>query len=137
MIIKFFLPLPPSLNVALRSHWSSRKRWQDEMDELVYFEIRRHFKEPIPDWGKVKVKYTVYSNWMMDAENRVMVIKYGNDAIVKSGLIKDDSPRYISYELPKFKWSGERKVEVEIRRVREGMKNRGEKGGLDKKKRMW
>lgn len=117
--ITFYVPLPDSLNVTLRSHWSKRYKAQQEINEVTGWEIRRHFKSAIPDWGKVKAKFLIYSNKMMDADNRIMTIKTLADAFVKSGLIRDDTDEYISYELPNMvidprASSDSRRVKVEI-----------------------
>ena len=116
-IIKFSLPLPPSLNQYLGLHWAARGGIKDEIYADTYVEIRRHFKEAIPDWGKIYVKFTIFSNRFMDKDNRVVVVKTIVDAIKNSGLIKNDTEEYIDYELPGLVLdpkNPERRVKVEI-----------------------
>lgn len=117
--ITFYVPLPDSLNVALRQHWSKRHKAQQETDTIVYLSIRQHFKTAIPCWKKVKVKFTIYSNRFMDADNRIMTCKVCVDSIRNAGLIADDTDEYISYELPNMvidprASSESRRVKVEI-----------------------
>ncbi len=103
--IKFTLPVKyfVSLNPYIRWHWSKRARLQKELDDLVYLEIRSKFKTPVPMFPMASLKVIAPARYYQDTDN-----VYGGchkmlaDAIKKTGLIQDDSPKFLKHEEPEF-----------------------------------
>jgi Holliday junction resolvase RusA-like endonuclease len=117
VVMKITLEIPSKYivtgNTFIRMHWARRRKLQEEIDNIVYYKIRSNFKSPIPVWEKVAVKYTLISRRQADFDNYYGFIKPINDAIVKSGLVPDDSPQHLDLLKSAFA-VGERKVIVDI-----------------------
>ncbi len=116
--IRFTVPaeLVLSLNRTQRMHWAARGRKQEDMDNLVYYEIRSCFKSAVPQYQKVRVKMTLFSRHVMDCDNILGGTgKHLHDAIVKTELVPDDKPDYMTMEKPEFEYHKDlREIHVEI-----------------------
>lgn len=123
--IQFTIPagLVLSLNRTQRMHWGKRSRLQEEMDNLVYYEIRSHFASAVPSHDHATVKMTLYSRHMLDHDNLMGGTgKFLHDSIVKVGLVPDDNPRYLEMQAPEFEYDKHRR-EIEVTITVEEAKN--------------
>lgn len=106
--LPFALPGLNSKGGLMRSHWSSRNKlkeaiqWEIIGQGIVQFE------------GQVRIEYTRYSKRLMDFDNLAASSKHIFDALVKCGVIADDSPKVIP-ECPKWlQEKGEPRTEIKI-----------------------
>lgn len=77
-------------------------REKDRFCRDIYILLCEQLGCPLPKFKQAKVKYTIYSSRIWDADNRVPIIKICNDALVRAEIIPDDSPEYLEYGLPEF-----------------------------------
>ena len=118
-MISIEVPLPDSLNKYLTKHWAVRSKEKNELCQDIYYMLCEQLKCPLPTWKKARLKYTIHSSRMTDADNRVIIPKLVNDCIVRAELVPDDSPKYLEYGLPEFVYDKENRfVIVEIEEVR-------------------
>lgn len=87
---------PPTLNVMLREHFGARKKRTKEWIEAILYFV------PNPGhWAKYSdIKATVemcrgFCGRSPDWDNVAASIKCPLDALVRLGILKDDSPKYI------------------------------------------
>lgn len=115
MKISFNIDLPDSLNRWHNKCWQAKMREKDKFCSDIDILILEQTGCPMPRYEKAKIKYTIHSSRLWDADGRVTICKIVNDAIVRAGLLKDDSPKHLEYNLPEFKVDKtKRMVEVEI-----------------------
>ena len=114
MIIKFRIDLPDSLNKWKDKCWQAQMREKDQFCKDIYYLLLEQTGCPMPKWDKAKIKYTIHSSRIWDADGRVTICKIVNDAIVRAGLIDDDDPEHLTYDLPEFVKDDERYVLVEL-----------------------
>ncbi len=115
--ITFTLPAEfiTGLNTRDRMHWGAKHRKQQEMNDRVHLELRSQFPRPIPKYTHASVRMTLHSRHVMDTDNLSACGKPLHDAIVKAGLLPDDSPKYLEVEKPLFEYDKDRReLEVEI-----------------------
>ena len=109
----FELPIAlPGLNGdkgLIRQHWTSAakmKYWL--LHKVLEAELRCHD-------GQVKITYTRRAKKMMDwFENLPSTGKHLMDALVKAGVIKDDSPKIIPHQPVMFQEVGEPRTIIVI-----------------------
>lgn len=90
LIYKITIPIPPKLNEQInlaRSHWSksaaAKKYWTNKLALL--------FKDAPQFEGKVWQQFTWYCSFANDSDNVAAAVKYINDGLVKSRVIKKDN----------------------------------------------
>jgi Holliday junction resolvase RusA-like endonuclease len=83
--------VPPSLNA--RMHWAARKRVADQFKNDAMWKIRAL---GAPKYAKATINFTIHRMPMywQDQDNAYASMKPIIDAIVKAGLIPDDSQEY-------------------------------------------
>ena len=89
----FELPIAlPGLNGdkgLIRQHWTSAKKMKDWLlHKVLEAELRCHD-------GQVRITYTRRAKKKMDWDNCMSSFKHVCDALVKAGVIKDDSIKFI------------------------------------------
>ena len=89
----FELPIAlPGLNGdkgLIRQHWTSAAKMKGWLlHKVLEAELRCHD-------GQVRISYTRVAKKKMDWDNCMSSFKHVCDAIVKAGVIKDDSPKFI------------------------------------------
>lgn len=82
----------------MRSHWSNSKKQKDFyksviMDQCRQGKIRKHL-------DKVTIQYIGYKSVLMDWDNFASSFKHIGDALVESGIIKDDKPTIVTKFIP-------------------------------------
>jgi Holliday junction resolvase RusA-like endonuclease len=95
----FINKLPPSLNGKdglIRMHWAKKSQLSKTWVWLI------HAENMNPHLGRVQVEFTRVSTRKMDYDNIRASFKLVGDALVRCGIIQDDSPDFIT-EL-KVKW---------------------------------
>ena len=93
-MIELTLPLPPNRGNA-RDHWAvsaKKKKAYTAECALACFEIVN--TQP-PFRGRVRISMDFYVWSLNDWDNLVNRAKWAWDALVKFGIIKDDSPKYV------------------------------------------
>jgi hypothetical protein len=109
---KGIVPVVPSNNVFMRSHWAERKRLKD----VFYLEIYYAFRDSLPSkaTGKRRVRIEVVSRRQRDYLNLAGPCdKLLVDNLVKLGWLRDDNPTYLEIELAGSSGSDTR-CEIEI-----------------------
>lgn len=89
------LPFPtPSQNEYGQWHWAQRHKWTRGVEMLIGAVLRRSgWKEPAEPVRKV-VEVVRYSAGTLDTDNLAGGCKGLMDALVRLGLLHDDSPRW-------------------------------------------
>ncbi len=93
MTQKFELPIAlPGLNGdkgLIRQHWTNAAKMKEWLlHKVLEAELRCHD-------GQVRITYTRRAKKKMDWDNCMSSLKHGLDALVKAGIIIDDSPKSI------------------------------------------
>ena len=84
--------LPPSLNVLMRMHWSKANRLKKECADFVTHYAREQGVEAASEVCRVSLLLTMGPRGRrFDDDNAWKVIL---DALVKAGLLVDDSPKW-------------------------------------------
>jgi hypothetical protein len=91
--------LPPGLNNIKKMHWAVYGRERDRWALLVREAIGRNNQGFT---GRVSIEYHAYRVQLMDKDNHHGSFKLVGDALVKLGIIRDDSPRIIDEELSHY-----------------------------------
>ena len=109
---RFELPIAlPGLNGSkglIRQHWTNARKMKDWLlQQVLEAELRCHK-------GQVRITYTRVSKKKMDWDNCMSSAKHGLDALVKAGVIKDDSPKIIPEQPKMFQEIGEPRTIIEI-----------------------
>lgn len=91
--------LPPGLNAIKKMHWAVYRQHRDRWLLLVREAIGREMRS-YP--GKVSVEYHAYRVQLMDKDNHHGSFKLVGDALVKLGILRDDSPKVIDEDLSKY-----------------------------------
>lgn len=109
--------LPPLLNVWQRMHWGKRMKINEEWVWLIKEQALKIRPK------RAKITFTRVSVRMADYDGIGGSFKPVGDALVKCGVLKDDSPLYIDELVLKWKKSKSLKdqhVIIEIEDVSEG-----------------
>ena len=94
LIIKGALPGRNESEKAARSHWAVGAKLKKDNTDLVMWECKTQKIKPVQE--KARVEITFYEKDMRrDSDNVYGGLKYILDGLVKAGVIKDDSRRYI------------------------------------------
>ena len=126
MEIRFTIDLPDSLNVWMNKCWQAKMREKDQFFKDIYYLLCEQVGCPLPKFSKAKVKYTIYSSTLWDADNRITIAKIANDALKRAEIIPDDDPEHLEYGLPEFVVDKtQRVVLVELEVSDEGGLDRG------------
>lgn len=104
----------PSQNQTNAWHWGRRGKHRDTVQMLVRQQLRKAGFVAVP-LSFVRVHITRYSAGELDEGNMVGGLKGTVDALVREGLLHDDSPKWcaITYEQRKSKRAEARTV-IEI-----------------------
>lgn len=89
--------LPTDLNTyidALNAHRMKGAQIKKDETERVWAECKVQGLKPMK--GKVFIKYFWYTPRRLDPDNIRFASKYINDGLVRAGVIKDDSLKYIA-----------------------------------------
>ncbi|MFA6971404.1 MAG: hypothetical protein WC208_08395 [Gallionella sp.] len=121
--MKMLLSIPKlqkSLNVLLRSHWTSFQKEQDIFDLLVIKDYREKYKGKHFRGRKVKIVYTLY---FKDKQRRDLS-NYGqkmlDDSLVKEGILDDDNSKVILEEAVRIRYDkANPRTEILIEEVQE------------------
>lgn len=108
----FEIPIAlPGLNGSkglIRQHWTSAKKMKDWLlQQVLEAELRSHE-------GQVRITYTRTSKRNLDWDNLASSFKHVCDALVKAGVIKDDSPKFIPEQPLMFQEIGSPKTQIII-----------------------
>jgi len=107
----------PSANVFKRMHWAKvriqRSIWAEEF--LLCLRKRITLKPP------VKIKITSYRSRLLDFDNLVGGTKLLVDGLRDAGVIEDDSPKKLIWELPEqfIVPKDERRTVIELEEIEE------------------
>ena len=105
----------PSLNVIMREHYMTREA---RINSLCWL-IRSQIKSGQSFDTSVIIEYSRYAGRYMDWDNFGASFKFVGDALVRCGIIKDDSPYFISSFRPmQYIEKDSKKKRVEIKIVR-------------------
>lgn len=89
-------PGPNGPRGSLQTHWAQRKREKDLLQLLVRAGINSSPDKPLRFDAPVVIAYErSYRNEPMDPDNLAASFKPLLDVIVRCGIIKDDSPKWI------------------------------------------
>ena len=109
-----FNEFPPGLNGRkglMRMHWSARTKLVNKYCWLIKAQRYRKHK------GEVVIFYRRFSRRLMDWDNYVASFKIIGDALVKCGVITDDSPGVIKIFIPQqvqIEKGDEQELQVQI-----------------------
>lgn len=121
MIYKLELPLKlPSLNEYVRvcrgNKYASANLKKDIEDEIIYYikkQVKTQIKEP------VVIKFTwIETSKKRDLDNIAFAKKFILDALVKSGVLKNDNYKFVKGFKDVFKFEKENKVIVELEEIK-------------------
>ena len=91
--IEFILHGLPSLQRQVWSHWTKVRRERDQWRDLIAVVTAR--QRPAKPLQKADVFFTRFSSAEPDYTNMVASYKPIEDALVKLGILRDDSPQVI------------------------------------------
>ena len=107
-MIKFSIPIiAPTLNKWYAgNHWTQRKKVADEWHLAVLILCRQDNIKPVESYPVCITTKTYFkTNRKRDTSNCFPANKLAEDALVKAGILKDDTPQYVSKHivyLPEF-----------------------------------
>lgn len=95
----FDLPITKPLSMNDRTHWRKKYEARDELNSAVIMLVR---KERIPPCQRIRVTlvYTPKDKRRRDPLNLVETLKPVEDAIVRAGVVPDDTPQYLESQMP-------------------------------------
>lgn len=96
------LDLPDSLNKWHGKCWQAKMREKDDLCQDVCYMLYEQLGCPLPQFKKLKAKFTIHSGRITDVDNRIVVIKLVMDCLVRAKLVSDDTPDKVTYQLPEF-----------------------------------
>lgn len=82
-----------------RPHWTRRRSNTDRIRTDVGWWVK-HFRIPPMEHVTVQLHYAPGDNRRRDVDNLVTTSKAAVDAIVKAGVVKDDSPEFVTQLMP-------------------------------------
>lgn len=117
LIIKGTLPGRNESEKAARTHWAVGAKLKKEYTELVKLECKAQRIKPL--LNKARIEVTFYEKDMRrDSDNVYGGLKYILDGLVKAGVIKDDSRRYIDLYINPVELDRQNpRIEVEIKEI--------------------
>jgi hypothetical protein len=84
---------PMSLNKVLRRHWTERAKQSKAIENLIYFSARK-LLPPIP-LKRARIAFARHSHRYLDFDGFVGALKPVMDALVRCGVIEDDSWKHV------------------------------------------
>jgi len=103
-------PLSYSLNRWLRMHWAKQHRWSKRVEDLLGLAVRCHWRgsEPWADRATYSIVRCSEADRPADSDNVVGGVKPIVDALVRAGLLADDSPEHLTLDTvedrPRLRW---------------------------------
>lgn len=102
----------PSWNeLYSQKHWSTRREMAETAHQLVAIACREQKIQPIISYP-VHIKITAYRKREIDSSN--VTGKLLEDGLVKAGILKDDSPKYVEWMSTRCVKSDREYVVIEI-----------------------
>ena len=94
-VIKIVLPyIPTSMNQTNTWHWNKKAKEKKQVENDIYFLIRKHGIPEKLKYAKVRITY-----FFPDLRHRDIIDNYNPkfimDGLVKSGLLEDDRHQYL------------------------------------------
>lgn len=90
-------PCPWTLND--RPHWTRRRTMTDQIHHTVgWLAKQAHIR--VQDHIRIQLHYAPGDNRRRDEDNLVATSKIAVDAIVRAGVVNDDSPRFVTHLMP-------------------------------------
>jgi len=106
--------VPPSANVYQRAHWAVKRRLRQRFAWIMRTELMLQ-TIPAPPTGKRSVTITIHRNRALDPDNLTGGCKPLIDAMRDIGLIKNDSPKWITLSVAQVPCrKGQERTEIEI-----------------------
>ena len=96
---KIDLPLTRPLSMNDRLHWAERAR-QVRMLRRAVFLLARSKQIPACEHITTELHYVPRDSRRRDAVNLVATLKACEDGIVDAGVVKDDTPQYVTSVMP-------------------------------------
>lgn len=90
--------VPPSLNKVLRMHWTSKAKLNSKWDAEIFVAAPKFF--PI---GKMRVIIKLHHSRLYDKDNAYGAVKPVVDALVSTGLLKDDTCHWLELTVEQVK----------------------------------
>ena len=114
LIIKGALPGRNEAENAARTHWSKGRDFKRTWTEYVAYQVIGQASAPFE--GLAKASVTFYEpNRKRDQDNVISGLKYICDGLVKAGMLKGDSPRYLRFESVRVEYDRDNpRIEVEL-----------------------
>lgn len=95
-VLELCLPLSPSKNVWMRSHWSARQRYGKQVYEYAWLYSRiLRLREPWAHCATVDLVRCSKNSIMADQANIVSGVEKHLDALHVCGFLPDDSPEHM------------------------------------------
>lgn len=85
----------PSLNTMWVGHWSRRHKTRKHWQQLIRVARLQARVFVVPHWEKAKLTIERTGAQILDHDNLVAGTKFLTDALVREGIIEDDSPSHI------------------------------------------
>lgn len=114
MQLKFTIPIVFSLNVYIRLHYLQRDRIQYEINEQVYWEVRRQFKSAVPRFKHITMNFELHCPHRLDLVNSWALVKVIEDAVRYAELIPDDNPDFSTPHQPTWVKDKDKYVQVTL-----------------------
>lgn len=114
LIIKGALPGRNEAENAARAHWTKGRDFKRTWTDYVAYQALGQCAAPFE--GTAKVRVTFYEpNRKRDQDNVISGLKYLCDGLVKAGVLKGDSPRYLRFESVRVEYDRDNpRIEVEL-----------------------
>lgn len=106
---------PTDSNKILGRHWRAKHEIFERVKKEIFLMTRGNL--PNAPLEKFKLSFTRESSKTLDYDNFVASLKCYIDALVLSGIIKDDSWEYIKQINTDQKISNERKITIKVEEV--------------------
>lgn len=119
LLIKITLPLPPNMANASWAHWGPKHKDRvsyEDVCDIAMLDVAGVFLTiKIP---KARIRATLYMWNRMDEDNLTARLKWPVDWLVKRGVLVDDSPKHLEWEMPQqFVDRKNPRVEIELEAV--------------------
>jgi len=114
--IRITIPLPEKVslnNFYASRHWSLRQKIVDMYHEAVFFSVKQQKIRPVKQYPVFITYAFTLKGRLLDASN--CPVKLIEDGLVTSGILIDDSPRYVKgYSVLSVEKGKENVVTVDI-----------------------
>lgn len=114
LIIKGTLPGRNEAENAARTHWTKGRDFKRTWTDYVAYQALGQCAAPFE--GIAKASVTFYEpRQKRDKDNVISGLKYLCDGLVKAGVLKGDSPRYLRFESVRVEYDRDNpRIEVEL-----------------------